>query len=312
MSITISKERLKALIEALEELSKGNYTRRLDLKVEQDCFSYAEMLFNILAGDYETKFKYFISLQPTLGYEFITTSIVKISSQGQILDISLIQDQDNRFDKSVYIDHNVLEFLDEDQQEKWMKKFLYFLQAPSKKNSFTLQLVVSGTTLNGYCGFHYMDSSHDIWMSFAVVNPIVKKEEVEHSIESIKKGRKVKEEERSKIQQIHALINTKEYTKIYSIDELCQQFEINKNVFQRGFRLLYNQTFYSYYLHRRIEYAQQLLAYSEFSIHVIASMCGFSDYSNFFRNFQKVVHCSPAQYRKQNYKGLKIEGYLSK
>ena len=311
MSITISKERVKALIEALEELSKGNYTRRLDLKVEQDCFSHAEVLFNILAGDYESKFKYFISLQPTLGYEFVTTSIVKISAQGQILDISLVQDNQKCFDETIYINRNVLDFLEDDQQEKWMKNFLLFLQTPSHKNSFSLQLTVADKKMNGYCGFHYMDKSHDIWMSFALVNPIVQQDPLTTPI-SLEKLRKMSEEERDKIQRIHALIGNKEYERIYTIEELCQRFDLSKNAFQKGFKLLYNQTFYTYYLNKRMEYAQQLLAYSTLSIQAIAEKCGFSDYSNFFRNFQKVVHLSPAQYRKQNYKGLKIEDYIIK
>ncbi|WP_410881295.1 helix-turn-helix domain-containing protein [Myroides sp. DW712] len=311
MSITISKERLKALIEALEELSNGNYAKRLNPKMEQDCFSHAEFLFNILAGNYESKFKYFISLQPTFGYEFVTTSIVKISAQGQILDLSLIQDNQQSFDETVFVNRNVIDFLEEEQQEKWMKHFLMFLQAPAAKNSFSLQLSVDGQRLNGYCGFHYMDKSHDIWMSFALVNPIIQ-ENHQTSPAAFKKMRKMNETERDKIQRIHALLGTKDYEKIYTIDELCQAFDLSKSTFQKGFKLLYNQTFYTYYLTQRIEYAQQLLAYSEWSIQAIAEKCGFSDYSSFFRNFQKVVQCSPAHYRKQNYKGLKIDDFLVK
>ncbi|MDM1407044.1 AraC family transcriptional regulator [Myroides sp. DF42-4-2] len=311
MSITISKKRVKAFIEALEELSKGNYTRRLDLKVEQDCFSQAEVLFNILAGDYENKFNYFISLQPTLGYEFVTTTIIKISAQGQILDISLIQGNQSSFDKTVFIDHNVLDFLEDDQQEKWMKNFLLFIQTPAHKNSFSLQLALGNKKINGFCGFHYMDQSHDIWMSFALVIPIVQPDASAQEV-SVEKMRKMSQEERKKIQKIHDLISNKNYEKIYTIEELCQLFDLSKNAFQKGFKLLYNQTFYTYYLTKRMEYAQQLLIYSDLSSYAIAEKCGFSDYSNFFRNFQKLVQCSPAQYRKQHYKGLKIDSSVIK
>jgi len=298
MSIIISKERLNALIEALEDLSKGNYTKRLDVKVAEDCFSNAEGLFNILAEDYENKFKYFISLQSTVGYEFSTTCILKISSQGQIRDISFVQGNDKVFVKEDFIDKNVLDFLDEEQQEKWLKNFLIYLQVPSKKKSFSLQLKIKDVLVNGYCGFHYMDSSKDIWVSFAFINSVLEKQS---NIDFVKfsKLNKIKDEELQKLNEIKSLISNNEYEKIYTIEELSKSFDINKAVFQKGFKLLYGQTFYAYYLTQRINHAKELLVFSNLSIQEIAVKCGFSDYSNFFRNFQKVAGVSPAQYRKQ-------------
>ncbi|AJA70028.1 MULTISPECIES: helix-turn-helix domain-containing protein [Myroides] len=307
MSIKINKERFQAFLEALDDLAKGNYTKRLSSNIENDCFSNAETVFNILAEEYENKFKYFITLQPTLGYEYITSCIIKISPEGRILDMSLIKAKDNILDKIDFIDNYLLDLVSEQDQEKWLKNFLIFLQTPTKRTSFSLELLIKGESIKGYCGFHYMGQSREIWMSFAIVNPIFETEKIEENTPDYTKIREIKFSDKQKIQQIHAILCNKEYDRIYTIDELIEQFQINKNVFQKGFKAMYNQTFYSFYLEQRIKYAKQLLIYSNLSINNIAHKCGFTDYSNFFRNFQKATNHNPAEFRKKYSKGLNTE-----
>ena len=59
MSICISKKRLQAFIDCLIELSKGNYSIRSAESTVGDEFSSAEVVFNMLAEEYENNFKYF-------------------------------------------------------------------------------------------------------------------------------------------------------------------------------------------------------------------------------------------------------------
>ncbi|WP_430612533.1 helix-turn-helix domain-containing protein [Flavobacterium sp. JP2137] len=304
MSITLSKIRLQAFIDSLIDLSKGNYSVRLSESFIGDDFSSAEVVFNMLAEEYENNLKYFISLQPGVGYEYVTSSITKLSHEGKILDISLIHTMDDRLDKFDFIGRLALDLIVEKDQDKWLKNFLMFLQSPAKRNSFALHLSINGKVILGHCAFHFMGVSREVWMSFAIIGPIA------HDKPAIDLKKYMSEmgidlEDQSKIQKIRNLLANNDYQKIYSLEELSVDFKISKSALQKGFKLLYHETFYHFYIKERIRYAKELLIYSNLSIKAISDICGFTNYSNFFRNFHKLVQISPADFRKL-YKNEKL------
>ena len=48
----------------------------------------------------------------------------------------------------------------------------------------------------------------------------------------------------------------------------------------------------------RIQLAKSLLLYTEYTITYIATSCGYNSTQHFFRQFNRVVGCSPNSYRK--------------
>lgn len=104
------------------------------------------------------------------------------------------------------------------------------------------------------------------------------------------------------LQQLDAAISRwveegkyREYDK--TREEIAEELKTNKELLQIYFADK-GMDFRTWRTKLRIEDAKQmLLVNSNLSINAIAERCGFSDRSNFHRQFQKIVGCSPKQWR---------------
>lgn len=82
--------------------------------------------------------------------------------------------------------------------------------------------------------------------------------------------------------------------KVETIADLAQQSKFH---FMRSFKKLTNTTPYQYILKLRIEKGKELLRFSNKSITEIAFELGFSSSSQFYRNFIRIVGCTPKRFR---------------
>ena len=82
------------------------------------------------------------------------------------------------------------------------------------------------------------------------------------------------------------------------IDLLAKQFGISVSYLSHEFTKFTNRSVYDYILYRRVMLARQMMQ-TDLSLNAIAYQCGFNDYSNFLRMFNKLVGTSPSQFRKQ-------------
>ena len=98
------------------------------------------------------------------------------------------------------------------------------------------------------------------------------------------------------IQEVLHYIN-ENYTKPLSIKELSSLFYMSESSLSHEFRKYTNKGVYEYILYKRIIRAKELL-FTDMSLTQIAMECGFNDYSNFLRVFEKNTACSPKKYRK--------------
>jgi AraC-like DNA-binding protein len=80
-----------------------------------------------------------------------------------------------------------------------------------------------------------------------------------------------------------------------SIGEIAAHFYLSTSYLCRLFKKGTGTTINSYITTRRIELAQTLLA-GGYSVNEVYSMCGFNDYSNFFKAFTKKTGISPKKY----------------
>ena len=88
----------------------------------------------------------------------------------------------------------------------------------------------------------------------------------------------------------------REYDK--SRDEVAQELHTSKELLNMYFATKIGKDFKTWRTELRISYAQKLLLESkDLSIDIIGEMTGFSDRSNFHRQFTKIVGCSPKQWR---------------
>ncbi len=99
------------------------------------------------------------------------------------------------------------------------------------------------------------------------------------------------------IQDVLTYINSN-YTQSLKIDQLAKQFGISVSYLSHEFAKFTNRSVYDYILYRRVMLARQMMQ-TDASLNAIAYQCGFNDYSNFLRMFNKLVGTSPSQFRKQ-------------
>lgn len=96
----------------------------------------------------------------------------------------------------------------------------------------------------------------------------------------------------------------REYDK--SREEIAQQLKTSKDMLQLYFNTRIGKDFRTWRTELRIEDAKRLLLEDrKASINLVSDICGFSDRSNFHRQFTKIVGCSPKEWRENNGKSEK-------
>lgn len=84
-----------------------------------------------------------------------------------------------------------------------------------------------------------------------------------------------------------------------SLDELSEQFFINKFYLTRSFKEQFGVTPGNYLLGLRVTRAKQLLRFTDSSLDAISASCGMGDAAYFSRMFKKVEGITPGEYRRQ-------------
>ncbi|MEY8355102.1 AraC family transcriptional regulator [Lachnospiraceae bacterium 54-53] len=98
----------------------------------------------------------------------------------------------------------------------------------------------------------------------------------------------------SKVADIIAYIHCNIDSRL-SIEEISAQFYLSTSYLCRLFKKYTGTTINSYITAHRIERARALLS-GGYSVNEVCGMCGFNDYSNFFKAFTKKVGVSPKKY----------------
>lgn len=82
------------------------------------------------------------------------------------------------------------------------------------------------------------------------------------------------------------------------VADLALQVNTYERKLEFGFRYLFGMTVHQYILHKRIEYALNILRNDRYSIKETAYACGFQDISVFNRAFKKITGESPSEWKK--------------
>lgn len=91
----------------------------------------------------------------------------------------------------------------------------------------------------------------------------------------------------------------KHFTESIILDDLAERFYISKFYLTREFKKEFGITIIQYILNKRIEYAKELLTFTDKTIEEISSICGFHDQSYFSKQFKKSENITCLSYRKK-------------
>lgn len=87
------------------------------------------------------------------------------------------------------------------------------------------------------------------------------------------------------------------YAENITLENMAQLSAMSKTSFCTLFSETAGCTLHQYLNRQRIEHAA-LMIRKGYSLASVSNLCGYSDFSTFFRNFKKITGLSPAQYRK--------------
>ncbi len=85
----------------------------------------------------------------------------------------------------------------------------------------------------------------------------------------------------------------------HTLDNLAERFLMSRRTFTRRFRQQTGTTVSAWLLHRRLVLARRLLESTARHIEMVAEEAGFGSEASLRHHFRKVLHTSPARYRKE-------------
>lgn len=91
------------------------------------------------------------------------------------------------------------------------------------------------------------------------------------------------------------------FTEDISLDEIAEALKVNPSYFSRLFSQETKVTFSNYLIHKRIEYAKELIISTNDKLYVISEKSGFNSAVHFNNTFKKVTGLTPNQFRKKFY-----------
>lgn len=100
------------------------------------------------------------------------------------------------------------------------------------------------------------------------------------------------------------LNNLKQDPKFYSfnVNQLCDSLGYSRTQLNRIFISKYEMTPYDYLINIKMKYAQSLLSHTDYKVSEISKMVGYTTINQFNKNFEKVFHKTPLEYRNQKEK----------
>ncbi len=106
--------------------------------------------------------------------------------------------------------------------------------------------------------------------------------------------------------QLAAVMNyiADNYTNPISLDDLASQAHLSTSHFERVFRATFHTSPIDYVIRLRLRKACELMRLPHYTISQIAFEVGFSDSNYFSRQFKRIIHKTPSQYRKDLQNGM--------
>lgn len=86
----------------------------------------------------------------------------------------------------------------------------------------------------------------------------------------------------------------------FTIEKLCCDCGLSHAQLCRVFFKAYGMQPKQYLIHRRMEYAKELLRQTDLKLDAVARSCGYGDSTHFMKEFKRREHITAGQYRKNN------------
>ncbi len=100
------------------------------------------------------------------------------------------------------------------------------------------------------------------------------------------------------VQKVQDYIQKHLEDKLPTTNELSIMFGTNEFTLKESFRNFLQTSIYQYYNDERLKKVHLLIQHTPIPLKEIALMCGFNDYTNFFKAFKKKYHYTPSDVKR--------------
>ena len=88
----------------------------------------------------------------------------------------------------------------------------------------------------------------------------------------------------------------------WSVQELCQRTHVSRSYLQRMYKSYFGKSIFEELIDFRIQRAKELLCSSDYTISLIAELCGYASYTHFANQFKAKEGITPSAYRERSRK----------
>lgn len=99
------------------------------------------------------------------------------------------------------------------------------------------------------------------------------------------------------IKKVRRLID-QTYLADWRLDEIAKQVAENDYKLKKGYRQVYGQTIFETIRQKRMQHAVTLFHTNRYTLEEIAYLCGYHDYTGFYKSFKRHFNCSPTEWLK--------------
>ena len=84
----------------------------------------------------------------------------------------------------------------------------------------------------------------------------------------------------------------------WTVDALCKESGLSKSTLQKHYKQLFGKSMFEDLIDFRVEEAKRLLSETDHPLSEITVMCGYSTESYFMKQFKRITHQTPSEYRR--------------
>lgn len=295
MGRELTNENTRLIFQMLTEMGKGNFSYKIPRTGKSDLLEAIYEQLNMTNQDLRENFKHFAFVNPHVGYQFITNSIIVLDHQEIIIACTSSVNNLKGTELGSIIGKPFNSFLTSGSLESWELAFKRFLHHPEKPVYATLEFLTNkNLTTPQDCYLKKLETGTDncfTAVSFFHNLPLV------GTSKELEKQDKLSRWDIMAIQQVHDHFMKNVGKPKLSNVELGRKFNINPHLLQKGFKALFGYTPFQYYNNLRLEEAKYRIIHTYETLEHIAYQLGFKSYPQFSSAFKTRFKNSPNSYR---------------
>ena len=285
-----NQSKVRMFYQMLFEMATGNFGYRIPSYGEDQIDALAEIL-NDVAQQMQNSIQESGFVKPFFRYQNLSQATFILDSKSRIRSFSTNLSTVLGYRNGELYHKNFTDILFEDSVDLWWE----LQQGPLRETELhlTVQLIyrtAHAQLLPCFCTISKLVYSDNIIISFVAT---ILQDSIS-DLPNITPAAALKSEA-AVMQEVYEYILQHLETQLPGTGEISRHFGINEFRLKSGFRHFFKTSIHQFYNEERLKKAHLLIQQTNIPIKAIALMCGFTEYSNFYKAFKKRFIYAPSQ-----------------